>query len=113
MEEGLLWFDNDAKRDLAQKVGRAAQHYRRKFGRPPNVCYVHPSLLTDGAQRIDGVHVAALPSILRHHFWIGEERRTEALDSTASAAPQKPAAPAAPERKLQLWEIDTQAKDGS
>jgi hypothetical protein len=101
MEEGLLWFDNDAKRDLAQKVGRAAQHYRRKFGRPPNVCYVHPSLLIDGAQRIDGVHVVALPSVLRHHFWIGEERKVQDLES---AAPAASAEPAAPEKQLQLWE---------
>jgi len=73
MKVGLLWFDDDPARDLAQKVGRAARHYRQKFGRRPNVCYVHPSLLNGGSRRVGGVKVAPLPSVLRHHFWIGEE----------------------------------------
>ncbi len=103
MEEGLLWFDNDPKRDLAQKVGRAAQHYRRKHGRSPNVCYVHPSLLTDGTRQIDGVQVATLASVLRHHFWIGEERKAQ---DSESAAPADSAKPVAPEKQLQLWETE-------
>ncbi|HEY74685.1 MAG TPA: hypothetical protein G4O00_00700 [Thermoflexia bacterium] len=71
MREGLLWFDDDPKRSLAQKVGRAVRRYRQKFGRPPNVCYVHPSLLDGKVRRVDGVMVLPLPSVLRHHFWVG------------------------------------------
>lgn len=73
MKVGLMWFDDDAGRDLTQKVGRAARHYQRKFGRQPNVCYVHPSLLERGAPRVGSVRVASLASMLRHHFWVGEE----------------------------------------
>jgi hypothetical protein len=72
MREGLLWFDNDPKRDLTQKVGRAAAHYQRKHGQKPNVCYVHPSMV-QGSEEVDGVHVAGLPTVLKHHLWIGEE----------------------------------------
>ncbi|MBN1177987.1 MAG: hypothetical protein JXD18_02165 [Anaerolineae bacterium] len=75
MKQGLLWFDDDAKRDLAQKVGLAAQYYCQKFGRRPNTCYVHPSVLPETAQKIDGVRITTLPSILKHHFWVGEEER--------------------------------------
>ena len=75
LKEGLLWFDDDPGRDLAQKVGRAARHYRQKFGRKPNVCYVHPSLLEGSSHSVGGVQVASLASILRHHFWVGEEER--------------------------------------
>lgn len=73
MKVGLLWFDDDPERDLAQKVGRAARHYRRKFGRLPNICYVHPSILHGRARRVGKIQIAPLPSVLRHHFWIGEE----------------------------------------
>jgi hypothetical protein len=45
MQEGLLWFDADPKRDLAEKVRSAADRYRFKFGRSPNLCYVNPSTL--------------------------------------------------------------------
>ena len=73
MKVGLLWFDDDPERDLAQKVRRAAQRYCRKFGRLPNVCYVHPSLLDGGSRRVGQVRVRGLASVLRHHFWLGEE----------------------------------------
>ncbi len=74
MKVGLLWFDDDPARDLEQKVGRAARHYQQKFGRSPSVCYVHPSLLKGGELcHVNGLKVLPLPSVLRHHFWIGEE----------------------------------------
>jgi len=73
MQVGLLWYDDDPSRDLAQKVGQAARRYRQKFGRRPNICYVHPSLVDGKVRRVDGVRVAPLPSILQHHFWVGEE----------------------------------------
>jgi len=74
MKEGLLWYD-DSGRDLADKVGQAARRYRKKFGAPPDACYVHPSALKGNGKVKDvgGVRVMALPSVLRHHFWLGRE----------------------------------------
>jgi hypothetical protein len=73
VREGLLWFDNDPGRKLEEKVQRAIRRYRQKFGRRPNVCYVHPSLLDGKKRQMGEVRVASLPSVLRHHFWVGEE----------------------------------------
>jgi len=43
------------------------------------VCYVHPATMGangNGAEReIEGVCVAPLPSVLRHHFWVGQEQK--------------------------------------
>jgi hypothetical protein len=93
MKVGLLWNNDDPGRDLAEKVGRAARRYRQKFSTPANVCYVHPStfsgdastLLSTGAstllstggrvRKVGEVHVAPLPSVLRHHFWVGREEK--------------------------------------
>jgi hypothetical protein len=74
MKEGLLWYDDDALRDLAQKVRLAVRRYRQKFGRTPDMCYVHPSMLDGitGELKIDGVCVAAQTPMLRHHFWLGQ-----------------------------------------
>jgi hypothetical protein len=47
MDIGLLWFDDDPRRGLEDKVGRAALRYREKYGRWPNICYVHPQVVTD------------------------------------------------------------------
>jgi hypothetical protein len=73
MQEGLLWFDADPKRDLAEKVARAAERYRRKFGRQPNLCYVNAHALDQGSLELGGVRLVPAANVLKHHFWIGEE----------------------------------------
>ena len=85
METGLLWYDGDPKRPLADKVGQAAERYRQKYGRWPNTCYVHPQVVGD--QAAGGLRLACqarspeatilvlpAPNILVHHFWVGEAK---------------------------------------
>jgi hypothetical protein len=93
MKEGLLWYDDNPERDLAEKIGRAARRYRQKFGYSPDVCYVHPSALSgwstsDGngkVQKMGGVCVSSKPSVLRHHFWVGREEKRRARKSKRTA----------------------------
>jgi hypothetical protein len=73
MQEGLLWFDADPKRDLTEKVGLAADRYQAKFGRHPNLCYLNPAMLENGSLEINGVRLVPAANVLKHHFWIGEE----------------------------------------
>ena len=54
MKVGLLWYDDDPSLDLAEKIGQAARRYRQKFGTPPNICYVHPSVLSGNASLRQG-----------------------------------------------------------
>lgn len=84
MKEGLLWYDDNPGRDLADKIGDAARRHRQKYGMEPNLCYVHPSALSDGGKvkKVGEVRVLSRPTVLVHHFWIGveaaqRERRTE------------------------------------
>ena len=98
MKEGLLWYDDDPARDLAEKIGLAARRYRQKFGAPPNICYVHPSVVgasplgsgdnarKDRANEIGGMQVAVLPSVLQHHFWLGREDRRRERGTAESGA---------------------------
>lgn len=80
---GLLWYDDDAERDLADKIARAVERYRLKFGAPPDTCYVHPSALENNGKRlsVDGVRVAPLRGVLPHHFWLGQEEKRPASPS--------------------------------
>ena len=71
MNIGMLWFDNDPKTDLASKVKRAASYYSKKYGRSPNICFVHPSMLSNGKKRAGRVEIRTNGSVLPHHFWIG------------------------------------------
>ena len=79
MNVGMLWFDNDSKTDLCAKVSRAADYYRGKYGRRPNMCYVHPSMAlpdqevdsASPAMKAGDIEVRLTKSVLPHHFWIG------------------------------------------
>jgi hypothetical protein len=71
MKEGLLWFDDHPGRDLIDKVGRAAERYRLKFGRSPNVCYVNPTMVNSEEAKAGSLLVLAARTVLPNHFWVG------------------------------------------
>lgn len=74
MKIGMLWYDNDPKATLETKIERAAAYYRNKYGKAPNICFVHPSSVapaeTDNLQ-ISGVEIRPSDYMLVNHFWIG------------------------------------------
>lgn len=78
MDIGMLWFDNDKKTDYQAKVARAAAYYREKYGKAPNLCFVHPSTLAaSGTKQVivsQGVEIRPATSMLPNHFWIGVHR---------------------------------------
>jgi hypothetical protein len=71
MRVGMLWFDDSTQRDLDTKIGRAASHYKAKYGMSPTTCYVHPSMLLEGTALLAGMDVRANNMILPNHFWLG------------------------------------------
>ncbi len=80
MKTGMLWFDNDPKTDLEVKIKQAATYYQKKYGRKPNLCFVHPSMLKEPpANSQNGVEIKANRSILPHHLWIGLRETPEAI----------------------------------
>jgi len=76
-DSGLVWYSDDPGKSLADKIGQAAKRYRKKHGEQPDVCYVHPSSLSDNdnakVKTVGNVRVSSLPTVLVHHFWIGVE----------------------------------------
>ena len=75
MRTGLLWFDDNKKKPLEEKVSAAAAAYRAKphfEGRDPNVCYVHHAMLSDGQETwCDGVRVVPAANIPPFHLFVG------------------------------------------
>jgi hypothetical protein len=71
MREGLLWFDDDSGRSLADKVTRAASRYQQKYGHAPSVCYVHPTMVSGQETRSGSVRVLPARTVLPNHFWLG------------------------------------------
>jgi hypothetical protein len=71
MNYGMLWFDNDPKTDLPQKVSLAAAYYRKKYGKAPTLCFVNPKMINGKKEKAGQVTIKTSPSILPHHLWIG------------------------------------------
>ena len=71
MEIGMLWYDGDAHRALGDKVGRAVEHYKTKYGAVPTVCYINPATFKDGPEMAAGVQLRTARNVLVDHFWIG------------------------------------------
>ncbi len=78
MDIGMLWYDDDGKRQLDEKVARAVEYYRAKYGVQPTECYVHPGMLGEGQSRsgagqivAGGVRLRANRTVIKNHFWLG------------------------------------------
>jgi hypothetical protein len=78
MKIGMLWFDNDPKAGVEIKIERAAAYYQGKYGRQPDLCFVHPSMLpiVAGAPEVNPVRAGKVEvrtsnTVLPNHFWIG------------------------------------------
>lgn len=70
MKTGMLWFD-DSARSLKIRVQEAADYYIEKYGKPPTLCFVNPSMLTDKIKASNGVEVLESRTVMPGHFWIG------------------------------------------
>ena len=75
MENGMMWFD-DSEKALAIKVEEAALYHERKFGRWPNVCLVHPSMVTGEGLVVRGIAVRTARYVLPGHLWVWIETPT-------------------------------------
>ncbi len=73
MKTGMLWFDDDRQRTLAEKIERAATYYQQKYKAAPSVCYVHPTALDGVEAETNGVELRTATLVRPDHFWLGVE----------------------------------------
>ena len=81
MHTGMLWFDN-SQTALNIKIQKAVDYYHKKYGRTPDLCLVHPSMLdanagqSSSSQRqleVNKLTVRPYRPVLPGHIWIGIE----------------------------------------
>lgn len=75
MHTGMLWFDN-SQTALNIKIQKAVDYYHKKYGRTPDLCLVHPSMLDAQNQRqfeLNKLTVRPYRPVLPGHIWIGIE----------------------------------------
>lgn len=72
MHTGMLWFDN-SQIALDVKIQKAMDYYRKKYGRIPDLCLVHPSMLQDTKLEDRKITIRPYRPVLPGHIWIGVE----------------------------------------
>jgi hypothetical protein len=88
MDIGMLWYDDDSKRPITEKVARAVDYYKAKYGSVPTVCFVNPATLKDAADSAAGVQIRPARNVMVDHFWLGiGESGGDGQAQTASARP--------------------------
>ncbi len=85
METGMLWYD-DTKKALSEKVARAVEYYKFKYGAAPTLCFVNPNMLK-AIELMDGGQVRPARTALANHFWVGVGEPVVPADS--KGAPRK------------------------
>ena len=77
MDIGMLWLDDDKQRPFEEKVSRAADYYREKYGRFPELCLVNSKMLDEDVvspsenKKVGRIEVQPTQTVLPHHFWLG------------------------------------------
>ena len=72
MIQAMLWFDDSPTTTLEGKIRRAADYFRKKYGRDPNLCVLNHKM--PGALEIETVDEIAIDTsriVLPNHLWIG------------------------------------------
>jgi len=69
MNIGMLWLDDDKRRSFEEKVKRAADYYREKYGRFPELCLVNNNMAEK--KKVGRIEVQPTQTVLPHHFWLG------------------------------------------
>jgi len=77
MHTGMLWFDN-SQTALNIKIQKAVDYYHKKYGRTPDLCLVHPSMLDTqerNQRQLEDNKLTVRPyrPVLPGHIWIGIE----------------------------------------
>lgn len=74
MHTGMLWFDNSPA-TLEAKIQKAVEYYEIKYGRKPDLCLVHPSMIGQKPEA-HKINVRAYRPVLPGHIWIGIEDKS-------------------------------------
>lgn len=67
---GMLWLDADKKRTFEDKILRAVEYYSEKYGRFPELCLVHSTMLLE-EKKVGNITVQPVKMVQPDHFWLG------------------------------------------
>lgn len=70
MIKGMLWFNNDPKLSIKERLLIAVQYYKEKYQEIPNTCHINYNEDIKESS-INDIRLIKDIYILPNHFWIG------------------------------------------
>lgn len=64
----MLWHD-DSPKPLTERISRAADYYRSKYGKTPTLCLIPIDEVIDGTP--EGISLEARANVLPCHLMVG------------------------------------------
>lgn len=96
MKLGLLWFDDDAKRKVVEKLDEAAERYAERFGVRPTLAHLNPAQAEGLVHR--RMQICGDSGLRRNYFLVGVDASDAPAEPRAAANPAA-AAPAEDEAR--------------
>jgi hypothetical protein len=72
----FVWYDDNPKKAVKDKIDEAVLRYKQKYGKTPNVCMLSEKVQsndyipTSGAL---GLQIRPAKNVPQNYFWIGNE----------------------------------------
>jgi hypothetical protein len=63
----LMWYDDNPKISLVDKIEDAIAAYTRRFAIAPNIVLINEAEVTE----YRGVNIQGVPFVRRNNFWVG------------------------------------------
>ncbi|MDK2982296.1 MAG: hypothetical protein PWQ55_2643 [Chloroflexota bacterium] len=70
MNNGMLWYDNQTKKPVEDRIQKAVEYFTFKYGHPPFCCFVHPDMLAEPIQLDESIKVIPNQRVLKNHIWL-------------------------------------------
>ena len=78
MNVGMLWLDSNTRLDVSTRVQSAADYYRKKYGRNPTLCVIHPEMMDESTPKhVGAIEIRKNSCVLANHFWLGVEDESQ------------------------------------
>jgi hypothetical protein len=71
MKIGMLWYNDTKSASLQEEIEAAADHYFSRYGRRPEICFVHPITLEANPVSVPGITILGKSTVLPNHLFLG------------------------------------------
>lgn len=70
MNKGMLWYDNNTKLNIENRVQKAVEFFIEKYGYKPQCCFVNPDMAEEPIKIKDNIKIVPNEKVLKNHIWL-------------------------------------------